>query len=250
MRSSAPSVRVATRLASIRPNAPQTSLDASVVLYIDPKTARSLFELFLSIFFPYKNYNFSDLSIPPSKPSTLRFLIMSKLSTVFGAAALCAVSLAANAGEHCASKPIAQLSGKTIVDVAAGDANFSTLVSLLTSANLVSTLQGPGPFTVFAPTNAAFAKVPSTVLGAIGSDPSLLSAVLTYHVAAGKDDLRHADDIKAITTVQGEKVFARAKCSKNKTLTLTVNNSTVTVAPIAVDNGIIYVVDSVLLPQF
>jgi uncharacterized surface protein with fasciclin (FAS1) repeats len=175
---------------------------------------------------------------------------MSKLPRFLSILALGAASLSAHGADRCQSPSITQVPGQTIVDVAVSNPQFSTLVSLLSSAQLVSTLQGPGPFTVFAPTNDAFAKVPAAVLGAIGSDPMLLSAVLTYHVAAGKSDLRHADDIKSLTTVQGEKVFARAKCSKNKSVTLTVNNSTVIVSPIAVDNGIIYVIDSVLLPQF
>lgn len=175
---------------------------------------------------------------------------MTKFQRALSLVALTAVSAGAVAGDRCPTAPLTPLTGKTIVDVAAGNANFSTLVSLLTSANLVSTLQGPGPFTVFAPTNDAFAQIPAPVLGAIGSDPALLNAVLTYHVAAGKAlDLRRSDDIKGVTTVQGQSVFSRAKCSKG-TLTVTINNSQVVMSPIAVDNGIIYVIDKVLVPQF
>ena len=152
-------------------------------------------------------------------------------------------------GGNCGPVGLKRLPGKTIVDVAVGNKDFSTLVSLLTSAQLVTTLQGKGPFTVFAPTNEAFAKIPASVLGAIGASPSLLSTVLTYHVAAGRPDLRHEDETVALTTVQGEKVFARTTC-KDGTATLHVNNSNVVIKPIAVDNGIIYVIDSVLLPQF
>ena len=151
--------------------------------------------------------------------------------------------------EDCSSLGRIRLPGKNIVDVAVGNKNFSTLVTLLTSANLVTTLQSKGPFTVFAPTNDAFAKIPASVLGAIGSSPALLKAVLTYHVAAGRTDLRQAEETITLTTVQGEKVFARTTC-KGGTTTLHINNSTVVIKPIVVDNGIIYAVDSVLLPQF
>jgi uncharacterized surface protein with fasciclin (FAS1) repeats len=155
----------------------------------------------------------------------------------------------AGADNRCKAVAVTRLPGKTIVDVAVSSNDFSTLVGALTAANLVSTLQGPGPFTVFAPTNAAFAKIPQPVLGAIVSDPALLSAVLTYHVAPGRKDLRREDEPVAIKTVQGEQVFARARCDQGK-MVLSVNNSSVVVAPIAVDNGIVYVIDRVLLPQF
>ena len=183
-----------------------------------------------------------------------------RFHTVGAAAIFALFSLAAspamadnnNYGSHggrCSPVGLTRLPGKNIVDVAVGNPAFSTLVTLLTSAELVTTLQGKGPFTVFAPTNDAFAKIPTSVLGAIGSSPSLLSAVLTYHVAAGRRDLREQDETVALTTVQGEKVFARTTC-KDGTATLHVNNSNVVIKPIAVDNGIIYVIDSVLLPQF
>ena len=151
--------------------------------------------------------------------------------------------------KQCLTVDLVRLPGKSIVDVAVGSQDFTTLVSVLSAANLVTTLQGPGPFTVFAPTNAAFAKIPAAVLGAIVSDPALLTQVLLYHVAAGRVDFRRADEPRVLGTVQGEKVFARVTCNAG-TATLRVNNSTVAVKPIMVDNGIIYVIDSVLLPQF
>jgi uncharacterized surface protein with fasciclin (FAS1) repeats len=142
------------------------------------------------------------------------------------------------------AKPV-RVSG-TIVDVAVSDPAFSTLVSLLTAAGLVETLQGPGPFTVFAPTNDAFSKVPQPLLGLLGSDIDALSSVLLYHVTAGRQDLRFAfvapRDIK---TVQGQEVFAERERD-----TLFINNSRVIGRPIVTDNGVIYVVDSVLLPQY
>jgi uncharacterized surface protein with fasciclin (FAS1) repeats len=143
------------------------------------------------------------------------------------------------------AKPL-RVSG-TIVDVAVSNpAAFSTLVTALTAAGLVSTLQGPGPFTVFAPTNDAFAKVPAPLLNLLLSDTAALTDVLLYHVTGGNQDLRFAfvapRDIK---TVQGQEVFAERERD-----TLFINNSRVIGRPIVTDNGVIYVVDSVLLPQY
>lgn len=141
-------------------------------------------------------------------------------------------------------KPV-RVSG-TIVEVAASNSAFSELVSALTAAGLVTTLQGPGPFTVFAPTNDAFAKLPAPVLGLLQSDTSALSSVLLYHVVGGRQDLRFTfvapRDIK---TVQGQEVFAERERD-----TLFINNSRVIGRPIVADNGVIYVIDSVLLPQY
>jgi uncharacterized surface protein with fasciclin (FAS1) repeats len=146
-----------------------------------------------------------------------------------------------------ALKP-ARVSG-TIVDVAVSNPNFSTLVTALTAADLVTTLQGSGPFTVFAPTNDAFARIPAPVLNYLLSNPDVLKQVLLYHVAPRARDLRNAFWPFPVTTVQGQKVFARVDY-KPDAVTLTINNSTVILRPIRADNGIIYVIDSVLLPQF
>jgi uncharacterized surface protein with fasciclin (FAS1) repeats len=134
-----------------------------------------------------------------------------------------------------------------IVTTAVKAGSFQTLAALLTQAGLVTTLQGTGPFTVFAPTDAAFNKIPPSVLSAIGQNA--LAPVLTYHVVAGRKDLRFADETVTLKTVQGEKLFARVYCDKG-TAKIRVNNSNVVVTPIAATNGIIYVIDSVLLPQF
>jgi uncharacterized surface protein with fasciclin (FAS1) repeats len=133
----------------------------------------------------------------------------------------------------------------TIVDVAVSNPAFSTLVVALTAADLVQTLQGPGPFTVFAPTNAAFAKVPSPVLNLLLSDPAALTEVLLYHVTGGRQDLRFAFATRDLKTLQGQEVFAERERD-----TLFINNSRVIGRPIVTDNGVIYVVDSVLLPQY
>ena len=142
------------------------------------------------------------------------------------------------------AKPV-RVSG-TIVDVAVSNPAFSTLVTALTAAGLVGTLQGPGPFTVFAPTNDAFAKLPAPVLNLLLSDTAALSNVLLYHVTGGNQDLRFAFLApRDIVTVQGQEVFAERERD-----TLFINNSRVLGRPIVTDNGVIYVVDSVLLPQY
>ncbi len=141
------------------------------------------------------------------------------------------------------AKPV-RVSG-TIVDVAASNPAFTTLVSLLNSAGLVNTLQGPGPFTVFAPTNDAFAKVPEALIGLLASDTAALQKVLLYHVTGGTQDLRFAFLSRDLKTVQGQEVFAERERD-----TLFINNSRVIGRPIVTDNGVIYVVDSVLLPQY
>lgn len=137
----------------------------------------------------------------------------------------------------------------TIVDVAVATPALSTLVTALSAANLVTTLQGKGPFTVFAPTNAAFAKIPAPLLNYLLSDVPALKSVLLYHVAGGVRQFEDSEETTVVRTVQGENVFVRLT-QKHDKLTLTVNNSTVALSPIKVDNGIVYVIDSVLLPQF
>ena len=131
---------------------------------------------------------------------------------------------------------------KDIVDTAVGAGNFKTLAVALQAAGLVDTLKGPGPFTVFAPTDEAFAKVPKAQLDALLADKAKLTAVLTYHVVAGKV---MAKDVKAgnVKTVQGSDLTV------GTTSGVTVNNAKVTATDIVADNGVIHVIDSVLLPK-
>lgn len=133
----------------------------------------------------------------------------------------------------------------TIVDVAVSNPAFSTLVGALTAANLVDVLQGPGPFTVYAPTNDAFAKIPADVLTGLVGDTAALTEVLLYHVTPGRQDLRFAYFTRDLPTAQGQEVFAERERN-----TLFVNNSQVLGSAIVADNGVIYVIDSVLLPQY
>jgi uncharacterized surface protein with fasciclin (FAS1) repeats len=129
-----------------------------------------------------------------------------------------------------------------IVDTAVAAGNFKTLATALQVAGLVDTLKGPGPFTVFAPTDAAFAKVPKAQLDALLADKAKLTAVLTYHVVPGKV---MAKDVKAgkVKTVQGSELTLGTAGG------VTVDNAKVTTADIAADNGVIHVIDTVLIPK-
>lgn len=137
----------------------------------------------------------------------------------------------------------AQGTDQTIVDVAASNPDFSTLVTALKSADLVDTLNGDGPFTVFAPTNEAFAALPTGALDALLANVDQLTKVLTYHVVPG---MVTADDVMGLTsatTVEGEPITISASSSG-----VMVDNANVTATDIQASNGIIHVIDKVLLP--
>ncbi len=134
-------------------------------------------------------------------------------------------------------------SAQTIVDIAVGNEDFSTLVTAVTAAGLVETLSGEGPFTVFAPTNAAFAALPAGVLEAVLADVDLLTAILTYHVVAG--DVRAADvvGLTRAATLQGGYLMVDASAG------VMVDQANVVATDIVATNGVIHVVDAVLLPK-
>ena len=131
---------------------------------------------------------------------------------------------------------------KDIVDTAVAAGNFKTLATALTAAGLVDTLKGKGPFTVFAPTDAAFAKIPKADLDALLKDKAKLTAVLTYHVVAGKV---MAADVKAgkVKTVQGSELTVSTSGG------VMVDKAKVTATDIVADNGVIHVIDSVIMPK-
>jgi transforming growth factor-beta-induced protein len=133
---------------------------------------------------------------------------------------------------------------KTIVDIAVADGRFKTLVTALQAADLVETLQGAGPFTVFAPTDDAFAKIPAETLNALLADKAKLTEVLLYHVVSG--NVKAADVVKLTEaeTVSGKKVMIRVEGDK-----VFVNDSQVIITDIAASNGTIHVIDTVLLPK-
>jgi uncharacterized surface protein with fasciclin (FAS1) repeats len=130
-----------------------------------------------------------------------------------------------------------------IVDTAVGAGQFGTLVTAVKAAGLVDTLKGPGPFTVFAPTDAAFAKLPAGTVDALLKDPAKLRAVLTYHVVAGKVMARDVRTGEA-KTVNGQSVALEAEGGKVR-----VNGANVVKADVAATNGVIHAIDSVILPK-
>jgi uncharacterized surface protein with fasciclin (FAS1) repeats len=136
-------------------------------------------------------------------------------------------------------------SADNIVQIALSDPDLSILVKALSETGLVKTLEGPGPFTVFAPTNEAFAKLPVGLLDYLLANLPILKQVLLYHVASGSGPLT-ADPIK---TVQGEIVFPSFDFGTSG-LAVEVNNSEVSPTAIKASNGVIYILDSVLIPQF
>jgi uncharacterized surface protein with fasciclin (FAS1) repeats len=135
-----------------------------------------------------------------------------------------------------------------IVDTAAGNKDFSTLVAAVQAAGLVETLKSKGPFTVFAPTNAAFAKLPAGTVESLlkPENKATLVKILTYHVVSGK--VLAADvvklDGKMVKTVQGSDVSISVAAGKVK-----VNDSNVVATDIETSNGVIHVIDTVLLPK-
>lgn len=133
---------------------------------------------------------------------------------------------------------------KDIVDTAVAAGQFKTLASLLGKAGLVETLKGDGPFTVFAPTDAAFAKLPKDLVAKVTSDKALLTKVLTYHVVSGKVLAKDAVKLHKANSVQGEAIKLAVKGGKLKLN----GGSTVTATDILASNGVIHVIDNVILP--
>lgn len=132
---------------------------------------------------------------------------------------------------------------KDIVDTAVSAGQFNTLAAALQAAGLVDNLKGPGPFTVFAPTDAAFAKIPKADLDALLANKEQLTAVLTYHVVAGKV---MAEDVKAgpVKSVEGQSFVVTVDAGK-----VMVDNALVTQTDIVADNGVIHVIDTVIVPE-
>jgi uncharacterized surface protein with fasciclin (FAS1) repeats len=129
-----------------------------------------------------------------------------------------------------------------IVDTAVAAGSFTTLAAALTAAGLVDTLKGAGPFTVFAPTDEAFAKLPAGTVEGLLQDVPKLKQILTYHVVSGKVMAADVSKLKAATTVEGSDVKIDASNG------VKVNDSMVTKADVAADNGVIHIIDAVLMP--
>ena len=147
-----------------------------------------------------------------------------------------AISMFAAAGHHGMKKDI--------VDTAVAAGDFNTLVTAVKAAGLVETLKGEGPFTVFAPTDAAFAKVPTDTLNALLADKAALANVLTYHVVAGKVMAADVVKLTSAVTVQGQSVSIEVKDGK-----VYVDGAQVVTTDIKASNGVIHVIDAVILPK-
>jgi uncharacterized surface protein with fasciclin (FAS1) repeats len=132
---------------------------------------------------------------------------------------------------------------KDIVDTAVVAGSFKTLAAALQAAGLIETLKGAGPFTVFAPTDEAFAKIPKADLDALLKDKAKLTAVLTYHVVAGKVMAADVVKLTSAKTVQGGSVKIDASNG------VKVDNAKVVKADIVASNGVIHVIDAVILPK-
>jgi uncharacterized surface protein with fasciclin (FAS1) repeats len=138
----------------------------------------------------------------------------------------------------------AEYQGKDIVDTAVAAGQFKTLAAALTAAGLVDTLKGAGPFTVFAPTDEAFAKLPAGTLDALLKDIPKLKGILTYHVVGGKVMAAEVVKLKSAKTVNGQSVKISVIGGK-----VMVDNANVVKTDIECSNGVIHVIDAVILPK-
>ncbi len=141
-----------------------------------------------------------------------------------------------------ASSAFAEGHSMDIVDTAVAAGSFTTLVAAVEAAGLVDTLKGEGPFTVFAPTDEAFAALPEGTVEALLADPDALAAILTYHVVAGKVMSTDLTDGMTATTVNGADITIGTEGG------VTVNGANVVTADIEASNGVIHVIDAVILP--
>jgi uncharacterized surface protein with fasciclin (FAS1) repeats len=172
---------------------------------------------------------------------------MKKIGSISALTAVAAVAAVAVAGPASAGPQASAASAcakKDIVETAVEAGQFNTLASLLKKAGLVKTLKGKGPYTVFAPTDAAFAKVPKATLDALGQDKAKLRSVLLYHVAGRK--LTAAKIVKrpSVKTLNGQRVRIRVRGE-----TVRVGGARVTTADVRASNGIIHVINKVLIPR-
>jgi uncharacterized surface protein with fasciclin (FAS1) repeats len=176
-----------------------------------------------------------------------RQFLASAAAMAFGALALIGTTAADASSQRqfrdcLATKPV-RFEG-TIVDAALATPELSALVDLVVAANLVDALGAPGNLTVFAPTNDAFAAVPAPVLGAIGSDIDILTSVLTHHVAPRPVDPRIALIPTEVKSLQGQALFLDYDSGPQ------INQSNTSCQAVRTNNGTVWLIDSVLLPQF
>ena len=179
-----------------------------------------------------------------------------RLATIALTAAMAAAAMPAMAQVMVGGAPM--LASKDIIDNAVNSKDHTTLVAAVKAAGLVETLKGPGPFTVFAPTNAAFAALPAGTVDTLLKPESkpTLTKVLTYHVVAGKYDaaalskmIADGKGMASLKTVAGGPLTARASGNAVMVTDEKGGTATVTIADVYQSNGVIHVVDKVLLPN-
>ena len=168
---------------------------------------------------------------------------MKRIKITLALLALAAVAATALGSSASASTSSRATGGKNIVQTAVAAGQFTTLVSLVKKAGLAGTLSGMGPFTVFAPTDAAFAKVPKATLTALGNNKAKLRAVLLYHVLKGRVTAAQAMKVSSAKTLNGKSLTIRVSGGK-----VIVGGATVVKANIRASNGIIHVINKVLIP--
>jgi uncharacterized surface protein with fasciclin (FAS1) repeats len=168
--------------------------------------------------------------------------------TISTLAAATAVALAAigpaSASARTEASAVPASAKKDIVDTAVAAGSFDTLAALLKQAGLVKTLKGKGPYTVFAPTDKAFSKVPKATLDALAKDKAMLRSVLLYHVAKGKLTASKVVKRSSVKTLNGKRVRVRVRDGK-----VFVGGARVTTPDVAASNGVIHVINKVLIPR-
>jgi len=162
---------------------------------------------------------------------------MRRAQIVLAACALIAVTAVSTAGAATTPR-------KNLVETAGAAGQFKTLTSLLKTAGLARTLEGKGRYTVFAPTDAAFAKVPKSTLAALAKDKAKLRAVLLYHVVKGRLSAAKVVKLRSAKTLNGQKVRITVRAGKVR-----VGGARVTATDIGASNGVIHVLDRVLIPR-
>lgn len=158
--------------------------------------------------------------------------------------AVAALALAVAPVALAAQGPSAPATNKDIVTVAVEAGSFKTLAAALQAAGLVETLQGKGPFTVFAPTDEAFAKLPAGTVEALLKDKEKLTAILTYHVVPGKVMAADVVKLNSAKTVNGQDVSIKVMGNM-----VHIDNATVVTADVPASNGVIHIIDTVILPK-
>lgn len=169
-----------------------------------------------------------------------------KSLAIFGivAIAFVAAAVSTNAGEKKDAEKKVTAKQMDIVETAAAAGSFKTLIAAVQAAGLEETLKGKGPFTVFAPTDEAFAKLPAGTVEALLKDKAKLTAILTYHVVAGKVMAADAIKLTEAKTVNGQSIKIAA--GKDGVM---IDNAKVVTTDIVASNGVIHVIDSVILPK-